>query len=50
MKPTEYPLASEIKPEAGYVSTSMSETPVISDLGEGAPPASSSSSSSSSDK
>ena len=24
MKPTEYPLASEIKPEAGYVSTSMS--------------------------
>ena len=48
MKPTEFPLASEIKPEAGYVSTSMSETPVISDLGEGAPPASSSSSSSSS--
>ncbi len=48
MKPTEYPLASEIKPEAGYVSTTMSETPVISDLGEGAPPSSSSSSSSSS--
>jgi tetratricopeptide (TPR) repeat protein len=48
MKPTEYPLASEIKPEAGYVSTSMSETPVISDLGEGAPAASASSSSSSS--
>jgi tetratricopeptide (TPR) repeat protein len=36
MKPTEYPLASEIKPEAGYVSTSMSETPVISDLSESA--------------
>lgn len=36
MKPTEYPLASEIKPEAGYVSTSMSETPVISELSESA--------------
>jgi tetratricopeptide (TPR) repeat protein len=36
MKPTEYPLASEIKPEAGYVSTSMSETPVISELSDSA--------------
>ena len=37
MKPTEYPLASEIKPEAGYVSTTMSETPVIPELSESAP-------------
>ena len=28
MKPSEYPLASEVKPEAGYVSTTMSPTPV----------------------
>jgi tetratricopeptide (TPR) repeat protein len=32
MKPSEYPLASEMKPEAGHVSTSMSATPVISEL------------------
>ena len=32
MKPSEYPLSSEVKPEAGYVSTSMSPTPVISEL------------------
>jgi TolA-binding protein len=34
MKPSEYPLASEMKPEAGYVSTSMSATPVVSELSE----------------
>ena len=27
MKPSEYPLSSEVKPEAGYVSTTMSPTP-----------------------
>lgn len=32
MKPSDYPLASEVKPEAGYVSTAMSATPVISEL------------------
>jgi hypothetical protein len=32
MKPSEYPLSSEVKPEAGYVSTAMSATPVISEL------------------
>ena len=32
MKPVEYPLSSEIKPEAGYVSTSMSPTTVITEL------------------
>lgn len=32
MKPSDYPLASEMKPEAGYVSTAMSPTPVISEL------------------
>jgi TolA-binding protein len=32
MKPSDYPLASEVKPEAGYVSTVMSPTPVISEL------------------
>ncbi len=47
MKPTEYPLASEIKPDAGYVSTSMSETPVISELSESASGTTASSSSSS---
>ena len=26
MKPSEYPLSSEVKPEAGYVSTTMSPT------------------------
>ena len=34
MKPSEYPLASEVKPEAGYVSTTMSPTPVVSELSE----------------
>jgi tetratricopeptide (TPR) repeat protein len=47
MKPTEYPLASEIKPEAGYVSTAMSETPVIDELSESGSAATSTSSSSS---
>jgi hypothetical protein len=47
MKPTEYPLASEIKPEAGYVSTSMSETPVITELSESTSVAASKTSSSS---
>jgi len=32
MKPSEYPLSSEVKPEAGYVSSAMSPTPVISEL------------------
>jgi tetratricopeptide (TPR) repeat protein len=32
MKPSDYPLSSEVKPEAGYVSTAMSATPVISEL------------------
>jgi TolA-binding protein len=36
MKPTEYPLSSEWKPEAGYVSTTMSPTPVINELSESA--------------
>ena len=34
MKPSEYPLSSEVKPEAGYVSTTMSPTPVVSELSE----------------
>jgi tetratricopeptide (TPR) repeat protein len=34
MKPSEYPLSSEVKPEAGYVSTNMSPTPVIPELSE----------------
>jgi tetratricopeptide (TPR) repeat protein len=34
MKPSEYPLSSEMKPEAGYVSTTMSLTPVVSELSE----------------
>src|SRR5499427_7519370 len=36
MKPTEYPLSSEMKPEAGYVSTTMAPTPVINELSEAA--------------
>lgn len=39
VKPTEYPLSSEVKPEAGYVSTTMEQTSVVSDLGEGIPAA-----------
>jgi hypothetical protein len=35
MKPSDYPLSSEMKPEAGYVSTTMSPTPVITELQEG---------------
>ncbi len=34
MKPSEYPLSSEVKPEAGYVSTTMSATPVVPELSE----------------
>src|SRR5450432_564467 len=34
MKPSEYPLSSELKPEAGYVSTTMAPTSVISELSE----------------
>jgi hypothetical protein len=34
MKPSEYPLSSEVKPEAGYVSTTMSSTPVVGELSE----------------
>ncbi|HVZ86871.1 MAG TPA: tetratricopeptide repeat protein [Polyangia bacterium] len=41
MKPTEYPLASEVKPEAGYVSTAMEETSVVPELSESASAASS---------
>jgi TolA-binding protein len=37
MKPSEYPLSSEVKPEAGYVSTTMSATPVVSELSESVP-------------
>ncbi|HEX3697757.1 MAG TPA: tetratricopeptide repeat protein [Polyangia bacterium] len=44
MKPSDYPLASEVKPEAGYVSTTMSPTPVISELSESAPVAAAASS------
>jgi len=32
MKPTEYPLSSEIKPEAGYVATSLAPTAVVPEL------------------
>ena len=32
MKPSDYPLSSEVKPEAGYVSTAMSATPVIPEI------------------
>jgi len=35
MKPSDYPLSSEMKPEAGYVSTTMAPTPVITELSEG---------------
>ena len=34
MKPSEYPLSSEVKPEAGYVSTTMSPSPVVTELSE----------------
>ena len=34
MKPSEYPLSSEVKPEAGYVSTTMSPSPVVLELSE----------------
>jgi tetratricopeptide (TPR) repeat protein len=37
VKPTEYPLSSEVKPEAGYVSTTMEQTPVIPELSESTP-------------
>ena len=39
MKPTEYPLSSEIKPEAGYVSTTMAPTTVVTELSETGAPA-----------
>ena len=34
MKPSEYPLSSEVKPEAGYVSTTMAPSPVVTELSE----------------
>ena len=34
MKPTEYPISSEVNPEAGYYSTNMSPTPVVPELSE----------------
>jgi hypothetical protein len=34
MKPSEYPLSSEVKPEAGYVSTTMSPSTVVPELSE----------------
>ena len=34
MKPTEYPLSSEVKPEAGYVSTTMAPSSVVPELSE----------------
>jgi TolA-binding protein len=37
MKPSDYPLSSEIKPEAGYVSTTMSPAPLINELSESTP-------------
>ncbi len=37
MKPTEYPLSSEVKPEAGYVSTTMSPAEVVPELSESGP-------------
>jgi tetratricopeptide (TPR) repeat protein len=37
MKPSDYPLSSEVKPEAGYVSTTMSPTPIIPELSDSAP-------------
>jgi hypothetical protein len=40
VKPTEYPLSSEIKPEPGYVSTTMEQTTVVPELSESAPVAS----------
>jgi hypothetical protein len=38
MKPTEYPISSEIKPEAGYVSTTMEPTRVVNELSESVTP------------
>ena len=38
MKPTEYPLSSEVKPEAGYVSTTMSPSTVVPELSESGMP------------
>jgi hypothetical protein len=32
IKPVEFPLTSEVKPEAGFVPTTLSPTPVISEL------------------
>jgi tetratricopeptide (TPR) repeat protein len=37
MKPTEYPLSSEVKPEAGYVSTTMSPADVVPELSDSGP-------------
>jgi len=34
MKPSEYPLSSEVKPEAGYVSTTMAPSSVVPELSE----------------
>jgi hypothetical protein len=39
MKPTEYPLSSEVKPEAGYVSTTMTPATVVLELAESGMPA-----------
>jgi tetratricopeptide (TPR) repeat protein len=39
MKPTEYPLSSEVKPEAGYVSTTMVPATVVTELAESGLPA-----------
>jgi hypothetical protein len=38
MKPSDYPLSSEVKPEAGYVSTMIGPSPVVSELPEGPAP------------
>jgi tetratricopeptide (TPR) repeat protein len=38
MKPTEYPLSSEMKPEAGYVSTTMTPATVVLELAESGMP------------
>jgi hypothetical protein len=34
MKPSEYPLSSEVKPEAGYTSSTMSPSSVVLELSE----------------
>src|SRR4029078_6098165 len=34
MKPSEYPLSSEVKPEAGYVSTTMAPSSLVPELSE----------------